>query len=74
MTGTCISPLVLWAYWTAVQESTRCNPAALMFGRDLRTPVDLVFGHPLEPEVRGEPGLDCHCNLLRGRARTGLLL
>ncbi len=36
-------PLVLWAYRTAVQESSQCTPAALMFGRELRTPVDLVF-------------------------------
>ncbi|KAK2894334.1 hypothetical protein Q8A73_016818, partial [Channa argus] len=34
-------PLVLWAYRTAVQESSQCTPATLMFGRELRTPVDL---------------------------------
>lgn len=51
-------PLVLWAYRTAVQESTKCTPAALMFGHELRTPVDLVFGSPPEPEVVGGPGLD----------------
>ncbi|XP_053351273.1 uncharacterized protein LOC128520866 [Clarias gariepinus] len=39
-------PLVLWAYRTAVQESSQLTPAALMFGRELRTPVDLVFGPP----------------------------
>jgi len=33
-------PLVLWSYRTAVQESSRCTPAALMLGRELRTPVD----------------------------------
>ena len=33
-------PLVLWSYRTAVQESSHCTPAALMFGRELRTPVD----------------------------------
>ncbi|KAJ8333917.1 hypothetical protein SKAU_G00412360 [Synaphobranchus kaupii] len=43
-------PLVLWAYRSAVQESSQLTPAALMFGRELRTPVDLVFGAPLEPE------------------------
>lgn len=51
-------PLVLWAYRTAVQESTKCTPAALMFGHELRTPVDLVFGPPPEPELEGAPGLD----------------
>lgn len=37
-------PLVLWSYRTA-----------LMFGRELRTPVDLVFRPPPEPEVPGKP-------------------
>uniref|UniRef100_A0AAV2IXJ3 Integrase catalytic domain-containing protein n=1 Tax=Knipowitschia caucasica TaxID=637954 RepID=A0AAV2IXJ3_KNICA len=46
VTGTV--PLVLWAYRTAVQE---CPPAALMFGRELCTPVALVFGSPPEPEI-----------------------
>ncbi|KAJ8337414.1 hypothetical protein SKAU_G00386340 [Synaphobranchus kaupii] len=35
---------------SAVQESSQLTPAALMFGRELRTPVDLVFGAPPEPE------------------------
>ncbi|KAJ8380778.1 hypothetical protein SKAU_G00015560 [Synaphobranchus kaupii] len=43
-------PLVLWAYRSAVQESSQLTPASLMFGRELRTPVDLVFGAPPEPE------------------------
>ncbi|KAJ8348858.1 hypothetical protein SKAU_G00274470 [Synaphobranchus kaupii] len=43
-------PLILWAYRSAVQESSQLTPAALMFGRELRTPVDLVFGAPPEPE------------------------
>ncbi|KAJ8369446.1 hypothetical protein SKAU_G00094740 [Synaphobranchus kaupii] len=43
-------PLVLWAYRSAVQESSQLTPAALMFGRELRTPMDLVFGAPPEPE------------------------
>uniref|UniRef100_A0A7N8WJS6 Gypsy retrotransposon integrase-like protein 1 n=1 Tax=Mastacembelus armatus TaxID=205130 RepID=A0A7N8WJS6_9TELE len=29
-------PLVLWSYRMAVQESSQCTPAALMFGRELR--------------------------------------
>uniref|UniRef100_A0A8C9SS53 Integrase catalytic domain-containing protein n=1 Tax=Scleropages formosus TaxID=113540 RepID=A0A8C9SS53_SCLFO len=49
-------PLVLWACRSAVQESTGCTPALLMFGRELRTPVDLAFGSPPEPEVGGEVG------------------
>uniref|UniRef100_A0A3P9LUG1 Gypsy retrotransposon integrase-like protein 1 n=1 Tax=Oryzias latipes TaxID=8090 RepID=A0A3P9LUG1_ORYLA len=51
-------PLVLWAYRTAVQESSQCTPALLMFGRELRTPVDLVFGAAPEPEITGGLELD----------------
>ena len=61
-------PLVLWAYRTAVQESTKCTPAALMFGRELRTPIDLVFGAPPEPEIGGKPGMDYY-RQLRERLR-----
>ncbi|XP_039453944.1 LOW QUALITY PROTEIN: uncharacterized protein LOC120432803 [Oreochromis aureus] len=57
-------PLVLMAYCSAVQESTKCTPAALMFGHELRTPVDLVFGSPPEQEVCGDPGLGYLHNLL----------
>ncbi|CAI5678294.1 unnamed protein product [Oreochromis niloticus] len=58
-------PLVLMAYHSAVQESTKCTPAALMFGHELRTPVDLVFGSPPpEQEVCGDPGLGYLHNLL----------
>ncbi|ROI38975.1 hypothetical protein DPX16_1681 [Anabarilius grahami] len=46
-------PLVLWAYRTAVQELSQCTPAALIFGRELRMPLDLVFGSPPEPEIAG---------------------
>ncbi|KAG1926312.1 protein NYNRIN-like [Pimephales promelas] len=51
-------PLVLWADRTAVQESSQCAPVALIFGRKLRTPVDLVFGSPPEPEIAGGPELN----------------
>ena len=61
-------PLVLWAYRTAVQESTKCTSAVLMFGHELRTPVDLVFGPPPESEVAG-PGLD-YLYHLRDRLRV----
>ncbi|TWW54740.1 hypothetical protein D4764_0276330, partial [Takifugu flavidus] len=61
-------PLVLWAYRTAVQESTKCTPAVLMFGHELRTPVDLVFGSPPEPELEGAPSLD-YLHSLRERLR-----
>ena len=32
------------AYRTAVHDATKFTPAYLMFGHELRTPVDLVFG------------------------------
>lgn len=51
-------PLVLWSYRSAVQESSKCTPAALMFGRELRTPVDMVFGAPPEPEIAGGKEMD----------------
>ncbi|KAF7642413.1 hypothetical protein LDENG_00258330 [Lucifuga dentata] len=57
----CHLPLILWAYRSAVQESTGCTPAALMFGRELRTPVDLVFGTPSwhQSPHRAWPGIPC---------------
>ena len=39
-------PLVLWAYRSAVQDSTSCTPAMLMLGRELRTPAEMAFGRP----------------------------
>ncbi|CAI5648644.1 unnamed protein product [Oreochromis niloticus] len=56
-------PLVRWSYRTAVQKSSQCTPAALMFGRELRTPVDLVFGSPPEPEIDGGPEMDYYRRL-----------
>uniref|UniRef100_A0A3P9KF51 Integrase catalytic domain-containing protein n=1 Tax=Oryzias latipes TaxID=8090 RepID=A0A3P9KF51_ORYLA len=59
-------PLALWSYRTAVQESSQCTPAAIMFGRELRTPVDLVFGAPPEPEIPGGREMD-YCRRLKDR-------
>lgn len=56
-------PMVLWAYRSAVQESTGCTPAALMFGHELRTPVDLAFGPTPEPAAEGAPGMDYYYRL-----------
>ena len=39
-------PLLLIAYRSAVHESTGCNPAKLMMGRELRLPLDLTYGRP----------------------------
>lgn len=51
-------PLVLRAYCAAVQESSQSTPVVLMFGRELWTPVELVFGSPPEPEIGGGPEVD----------------
>ena len=37
---------------TAVHDATKFTPAYLMFGHELRTPVDLVFG--VRPPAAGE--------------------
>uniref|UniRef100_W5MBG4 Integrase catalytic domain-containing protein n=1 Tax=Lepisosteus oculatus TaxID=7918 RepID=W5MBG4_LEPOC len=47
-------PLALWPNRTAVQESTGCIPASLMLGREMRTPVDLVFA-PLPVDGSAPP-------------------
>lgn len=56
-------PLVLWSYRTAVQESSQCTPPSLMFGREIQTPVDLVFGAPPESEIPGGKEMDYFCRL-----------
>ena len=45
-------PLLLFAYRTSVHESTKCTPAMMMKGRDLRLPVDLLFGRPEKEPTR----------------------
>ena len=44
-------PLMLMAYRTTFHETTGCTPAKIMFARDLRLPIDLMYGHP-EEELR----------------------
>ncbi|KAM9466383.1 cytosolic phospholipase A2 delta-like [Clarias gariepinus] len=53
-------PLVLWAYLTAVQESSQLTPSALMFGRELRSPVDLVFEPSPQSDLPTKPGKKRH--------------
>nr|WPV71156.1 MAG: replicase [Ips erranti-like virus 3] len=42
-------PLFLMAYRSAVHDSTGKTPASVVFGRELRLPMDLLFGRPEEP-------------------------
>ena len=39
-------PHVMMAYRTSVQETTGFTPFSLMFGREARLPIDVVFGSP----------------------------
>ena len=39
-------PLLLMSYRSAVHETTKFTPAMLMFGRELRVPLDLLLGRP----------------------------
>ena len=41
-------PYLMLAYRSAIHESTGCTPAKVIFGRDLRLPVDLLLGRPEE--------------------------
>ena len=48
-------PLLLMAYRSAVHETTGCTPSEMMFGRELRLPVDLLYGCPGAVERPTEP-------------------
>ena len=39
-------PLMQMAYRTAVHETTGCTPASIMFGLDLKLPIDTLCGRP----------------------------
>ena len=39
-------PLIMLAYRTSVQETTGASPFSLLFGREARLPVDVMFGLP----------------------------
>ena len=36
----------MFAYCTSLQECTGCTPFQLVFGRDVRLPIDVMFGLP----------------------------
>ena len=39
-------PLVMYAYRTSIQDTTGATPFSLMFGREARLPIDLMFPPP----------------------------
>ena len=44
-------PVVLLAVRSSVSEVTKASPAQLMYGRDLRLPIDLMYGLPSVDQV-----------------------
>ena len=51
-----ILPLLAMVYWSAIHESTGCTANKLMFGRDVKLPVDLMFGSPPVPVAPPDSG------------------
>jgi hypothetical protein len=45
-----ILPIFLLAYRTSTHGTTGLTPASLVFGRELRLPLDLLFGAPPDKE------------------------
>ena len=41
-------PYLMMALRSATHEATKCTPAMLQFGRELRLPIDLLLGRPEE--------------------------
>ena len=41
--------MLLIAYRSAIHDTSGCTPAKLMLGRDLKLPIDLIYGRPEEP-------------------------
>ena len=39
-------PLVMMAYRSSVYESINTSPSKMMFGHEIRLPIDLLFGQP----------------------------
>ena len=47
-------PFLMMAYRSVVHSTTGCSPAKMMLGRELKLPVDLIFGRP-EEEILQTP-------------------
>ena len=46
-------PFLMMAYCSAEHDSTGCSPSKMMLGRELKLPVDLIFGRPEEEPHQG---------------------
>ena len=44
-------PLLMMAYRSSNHDTTKSSPAKLMLGRELRLPVDLLLGRPVQEET-----------------------
>lgn len=47
-------PLLSMAYRTAIHESTSYSPSRLLFGREIKVPLDLLHGQPPGDEEENE--------------------
>ena len=43
-------PPLMMAHRSLIHDTTKCSPAKLMLGRELRLPVDLLLGRPAQEE------------------------
>ena len=46
-------PFLVMAYRSADHDSTGCSPSKMMLGREIKLPVDLIFGRPEEEPHQG---------------------
>ena len=51
---------VVYAYNTAVQESSRCTPFEAMFGRQAKLPIDFNLDEDYDPDKKLKQHLDSH--------------
>ncbi len=69
--------MLLLAYRSAIQESTKYSPAQMLYGRELRLPVDICFGVPVHEDVHPIPyvqALKEHMEKVHESARENLQL
>lgn len=57
-------PYLLLAYRSAIHDTTSCSPARMMLGREVKLPIDLMFGRPEEEPA---PTATDYANTLQDR-------